>query len=62
MTERIKVEEYEVMTVTDGEGTVRVRFNSPKDATISVEGTCKFSLLKAVVEKVNDKHPDLALG
>ena len=58
----IRVEEYEVLTVSDSEGTVQVRFNSPKDAVVTIQGTCRFSLLRQVLEKVVEKHPDIALG
>jgi hypothetical protein len=58
----IKVEEYEVLTVSDGEGTVQARFNSPKDAVVSIQGTCKYSLMKSLMEKIVEKHPDVALG
>jgi len=58
----VKVEEYEVLRVSDGDGTVEVRFNSPKEAVVTIQGTCKFSLMRKAIDKVVDKHPDIALG
>ena len=56
----VKVEEYEMLTVSDSEGTVQVRFErkAPKDALVTMQGKCKFSLVKEAVDKFVDKHAD----
>lgn len=65
MPSDVKIEEYEMLTVSDPDGTVQVRFDkkAPKEALVTMQGKCKFSLVKEAVDKFIDKHADaIALG